>query len=161
MQRDVTASVLLGDRRVGTLGYHKGNTWFDYEDLSADHPVLGQGFERDPRRRRKASGAVPEWFAGLLPEPGSGLRQLVASSLGKKRIHDFVLLCHVGGDLPGAVCVVPDTPLEKLPDHELREECRHEHALKFSFAGVQPKFSMRYEGKALVLPATGQGGDWW
>ena len=52
MQRDVTASVFLGDRRVGVLGYHDGNTWFEYTDLSPDHPVLGQGFERDPRKRQ-------------------------------------------------------------------------------------------------------------
>ena len=30
----------------------------------------------------------------------------------------------------------------------------------FSLAGVQPKFSMRHDGKALALPATGKGGDW-
>jgi serine/threonine-protein kinase HipA len=160
MQRDVTASVHLGERHVGVLGYHKGNTWFDYTDLSADHPVLGQGFERDPRKRRSGSGSVPEWFANLLPEVGSGLRQLVATELNKKKLHDFVLLCHLGDDLPGGVRVVPDVPLDGLPDHEGTEDCRHEHALRFSLAGVQPKFSMRYEDKALVLPATGSGGDW-
>lgn len=160
MQRDVTASVFLGDRRVGVLGYHDGNTWFEYTDLSPDHPVLGQGFERDPRKRRTASGSVPEWFANLLPEPGSGLRQLVATALDKKRIHDFVLLSHLGDDLPGSVRVAPDSPLDGLPEHEASEAHRHEHALRFSLAGVQPKFSMRYEGKALVVPASGSGGDW-
>ncbi|MGW3400423.1 type II toxin-antitoxin system HipA family toxin [Streptomyces zhihengii] len=160
MQRDVTASVFLRDRRVGALGYHKGNTWFEYTDLSPLHPVLGQGFERDPRKRRSGSGSLPEWFSNLLPERGSGLRQLVASDLGRSRIHDFVLLCHLGEDLPGAVRVVPDAPLDGLPDHEPADSCEHEHTLRFSLAGVQPKFSMRYEGKALVVPATGRGGDW-
>ncbi|WP_327417339.1 type II toxin-antitoxin system HipA family toxin [Streptomyces sp. NBC_01233] len=160
MQRDVTATVFLGDRRIGVLGYHKGNTWFEYTDLTAVHPVFGQGFERDPRKRRTASGSVPEWFANLLPEQGSGLRRLVATELGKQRIHDFVLLNHLGEDLPGAVRVVPDTPLDGLPDHDQPEMCSHDHALRFSLAGVQPKFSMRFEGKALVLPTTGSGGDW-
>ncbi|QKW08841.1 type II toxin-antitoxin system HipA family toxin [Streptomyces sp. NA04227] len=162
MQSDVTASVFLRDRRVGVLGYHKGNTWFEYTDLSVDHPVLGQGFERDPRKRRTGSGSAPEWFANLLPEPGSGLRQLVATELGRRSVHDFVLLCHLGEDLPGAVRVVPDAKLDGLPDHEStdRRAPDHEHALRFSLAGVQPKFSMRYEGKALVLPASGSGGDW-
>ncbi|MFV2196693.1 type II toxin-antitoxin system HipA family toxin [Nocardiopsis sp. LOL_012] len=159
-QTDTTAQVYLGSRRVGTLGYRLGNTWFDYEDLDPDHPVLGQGFERDPRKQRTASGSVPEWFAGLLPETGSGLRQLVAASLGKKKIHDFVLLCHAGEDLPGAVRVVPDSVLDDLPEHDGTREHRNEGDLRFSFAGVQPKFSMRFEGKALVLPATGKGGDW-
>ncbi|MEV0782134.1 type II toxin-antitoxin system HipA family toxin [Streptomyces sp. NPDC050423] len=160
MQRDVTASVLLEDRRVGTLGYHDGNTWFDYTDLSPRHPVLGQGFEQNPLKRRSGSGSVPEWFANLLPEPGSGLRQMIATELSKKKLHDFLLLSHLGEDLPGAVRVIPDVPLDDLPDHEPADVCTHEHALRFSLAGVQPKFSMRYEGKALVLPATGSGGDW-
>ncbi|MDX3691962.1 HipA domain-containing protein [Streptomyces europaeiscabiei] len=160
MQRDVTASVFLSERRIGVLGYHDGNTWFEYQDLSADHLVLGQGFERDPRKRRTASGSVPEWFANLLPETGSGLRQQIARELGKQKIHDFVLLSHLGDDLPGAVRVVPDVPLHGLPDHTSVDDCAHDHALRFSLAGVQPKFSMRYEGKALVLPATGIGGDW-
>ncbi|MEV5955093.1 type II toxin-antitoxin system HipA family toxin [Streptomyces sp. NPDC051987] len=160
MQPDVTASVFLNERQVGILGYHKGNTWFDYTDLSPDHPVLGQGFEQDPLKRRSGSGSVPEWFANLLPEVGSGLRQLVATELDKRRLHDFALLCHLGEDLPGAVRVVPDASLDGLPDHESVDECSHDHALRFSLAGVQPKFSMRHEGKALVLPATGSGGDW-
>lgn len=152
--------MLLDERPVGVLGYHGGNTWFEYTDLSPDHPVLGQGFERDPTKRRSASGGVPEWFANLLPEPGSGLRQLVATALGKKRIHDFVLISQLGEDLPGAVRVVPDEPLDGLPEHESSTADHREHALRFSLAGVQPKFSMRYEGKALVLPASGSGGDW-
>ncbi|MER6524510.1 type II toxin-antitoxin system HipA family toxin [Streptomyces sp. NPDC001508] len=160
MQPDVTASVFLDERRVGVLGYHKGNTWFDYTDLSPDHPVLGQTFEQDPRKRRSGSGSVPEWFANLLPEVGSGLRQLVATEVGKRRLHDFALLCHLGEDLPGAVRVVPDVSLDGLPDHEAEDECGHDHGLRFSLAGVQPKFSMRHEGKALVLPATGSGGNW-
>lgn len=160
VQRDATATVYLGDRIVGTLGYHAGNTWFEYTDLMPGHPVLGQGFERDPLKRRTASGSVPEWFANLLPEQGSGLRQLVAAELERKSIHDFSLLCYLGDDLPGAVRVVADVDLTDLPDPHAEDECNHDHSLRFSLAGVQPKFSMRYEGKALVLPATGSGGDW-
>jgi serine/threonine-protein kinase HipA len=160
VQRNATATVFLNDRRVGVLGYHAGNTWFEYTDLVPEHPVLGQGFERNPLKRRTASGSIPEWFANLLPETGSGLRQLVASELGKKTVHDFALICYLGEDLPGAVRVVPDADLSDLPDHEAEEKCEHDHSLRFSLAGVQPKFSVRHDGKALVLPATGTGGDW-
>ena len=157
--REATAGVYLDDRRVGTLGYVGGNTWFSYEDTDPDHPVLGQAFEADPARRRTASGGVPEWFANLLPEPGSGLRELVARDLGRKRLHDFPLLVHLGDDLPGAVRVRPEGDVHDIP--ELPDEDRiHDHPLRFSLAGVQPKFSMRHEGKGLVLPATGQGGNW-
>jgi serine/threonine-protein kinase HipA len=160
MPRDAMAGVYLGDRRVGTLGYRDGNTWFGYEDTAADHPVLGQAFEIDPDHRRTASGRVPEWFANLLPEPGSGLRELIARELGVKRLHDFVLLLRLGADLPGAVRVVLEEDPGEIPELPDDTTCAHDHPLRFSLAGVQPKFSMRYEGKGLVLPVSGQGGDW-
>lgn len=159
MSREATAGVYLDERRVGTLGYVDGNTWFSYEDTDPDHPVLGQAFEVDPYHRRTASGGVPEWFANLLPEPGSGLRELVARDLGRKRLHDFPLLVHLGDDLPGAVRVRPEGEVRGIPELP-DEDLIHDHPLRFSLAGVQPKFSMRHEGKGLVLPVTGQGGDW-
>ncbi|MFJ6214756.1 type II toxin-antitoxin system HipA family toxin [Streptomyces sp. NPDC092296] len=158
--QDAAATVFLNDRRVGVLGFHGGNTWFDYTDLAPDHPVLGQGFQRDPRKRRTASGSVPEWFSNLLPEPGSGLRRLVATELGRTSVHDFLLLTHLGEDLPGAVRVIVDGDLSAIPELRDAEECTHDHPLRFSLAGAQPKFSMAEDGKAMVLPATGQGGDW-
>ncbi len=160
MPHDPTAGVYLADRRVGTLGYHDGSTWFDYEDTAVDHPVLGQAFENDPEHRRTASGCAPEWFANLLPEPGSGLREIIARDLGRKRVHDFLLLVHLGEDLPGAVRVRAEGESSEIAELSEDAQRAHDHPLRFSLAGVQPKFSMRYEGKGLVLPATGLGGDW-
>jgi serine/threonine-protein kinase HipA len=160
MPHEATAGVYLGRWRVGVLGYRDGDTWFDYEDVEPGHPVLGQAFEVDPSHRRTASGSVPEWFANLLPEPGSGLRELVARELGRKRVHDFTLLLHLGEDLPGAVRVQREGNGRDIPELAGTDQRVHDHPLRFSLAGVQPKFSMRYDGKALVLPVTGQGGDW-
>lgn len=156
----VTAGVFLADRRVGTLGYREGNTWFDYEDLGLDHPVLGQAFESDPSRRRNASGSVPEWFANLLPEPGSGLRTMIGRELGRANPHDFQLLTFLGHDLPGAVRVVAESDLGDIPELADRTAPDVNQPIRFSLAGVQAKFSMRWEGKGLVLPMSGQGGDW-
>lgn len=161
MSREAFAVVALEERRVGLLGYQDGNTWFDYEDRAPDHPVLGQAFELAPERRRSASGSVPEWFANLLPEEGSGLRRLVAADLGRSRIHDFHLLTYLGGDLPGAVRVFPLSDIPDAPEPpESSGECADDHLLRFSLAGVQPKFSMYGAGKGLTLPASGAGGDW-
>jgi serine/threonine-protein kinase HipA len=160
MPRDAVAGVYLGDRRVGTLGYQGGNTWFGYEDTVPDHPVLGQAFEIDPDHRRTASGRASEWFANLLPEPGSGLRELIAREIAVNRLHDFVLLVHLGADLPGAVRVLLEENPGEIPELPDDDASSHDHPLRFSLAGVQPKFSMRHEGKGLVLPASGQGGDW-
>lgn len=152
--RKATAGIYLGERRVGTLGYHDGNTWFTYDDRDPGHPVLGQAFEADPDHRRTASGSVPEWFANLLPEPGSGLRGLVGRELGRVNLHDFQVLMFSGEDLPGAVRVVPE-----LTDTESARDDPGTR-IRFSLAGVQAKFSMRWHGKGLVLPMGGAGGDW-
>lgn len=157
---DAFAGVYLSQRRVGTLGYKDGNTWFDYEDRDPSHPVLGQGFESDPNRRRNASGRLPEWFANLLPEPESGLRNLIGQELGQTNPHDFRVITYLGDDLPGAVRVRPDIDLERIPELAKRNEARVDHQIRFSLAGIQPKFSMRREGKGMVLPASGQNGNW-
>ncbi len=158
--RNATVAVYLGDRHVGTLSYSEGNTWFDYEDRVFDHPVLGQAFEGDPGRRRTASGSVPEWFANLLPEPGSGLRGIIGRELGRSNPHDFQILTFLGEDLPGAVRIVPDSDLGEIPELARHVAGGLNQRVRFSLAGVQAKFSMRWEGKGLVLPMSGKGGDW-
>jgi serine/threonine-protein kinase HipA len=160
MSRQATADVFLGDRRVGTLGYLDGNTWFDYEDRDPVHPVLGQGFEVAPDRRRKGSGGLPEWFVNLLPERESGLRSLIGRELGRANPHDFEVIVYLGEDLPGAVRVVLASGDMEIPDFGATEEGAEAGKIRFSLAGVQPKFSMRWAGKGLVLPLSGRGGDW-
>lgn len=65
----------------------------------------------------------------------------------------------LGEDLPGNVRVVPESDVAAIPDSgaRFRDEAGQ---VRFSLAGVQAKFSMRWEGKGLVLPMSGQGGDW-
>lgn len=160
MTNEATAGVFLADRRVGTLGYADGNTWFDYADRALEHPVLGQAFEIAPDRRRTGSGGLPEWFANLLPERGSGLRSIIGRELGRTNPHDFQVISYLGEDLPGAVRVVPDSGGISVPEPALGKSATEYGAIRFSLAGVQAKFSMRWEGKGLVLPVSGQGGDW-
>jgi serine/threonine-protein kinase HipA len=160
MPNVTTASVLLNERRVGTLGYRDGSTWFEYEDRDPIHPVLGQAFELAPERRRTASGRLPAWFANLLPEPGSGLRRIIGREIGRENPHDFQVIRFIGEDLPGAVQVVPDSDSTEIPELKENPSGDEAHTVRFSLAGVQMKFSMRWEGKALVLPMSGQGGNW-
>jgi serine/threonine-protein kinase HipA len=160
MPNSAQAGVYLDSRRVGTLYYLDGNTRFDYEDRDPMHPVLGQGFETFPDRPRNASGRLPEWFANLLPEEGSGLRQLIGRELGRDNPHEFQIITYIGEDLPGAVRVLPESDLARIPELAERPERSNDYQIRFSLAGVQEKFSMRWEGKGLVLPMSGQGGNW-
>ncbi|MGH6657667.1 MAG: type II toxin-antitoxin system HipA family toxin [Actinocrinis sp.] len=155
------ASILLADRHVGTMYYHGRETRFEYTDLDPRHPILGQSFETDPTRRRRARNGLPTWFANLLPEPGSGLRLLLEADMGEQRVHDFRLLVHIGADLPGAVRVVPGEGCELVPaddDEPRRAQTSATGGLRFSLAGVQRKLSMVRQGRSLTLRAHGQDG---
>jgi serine/threonine-protein kinase HipA len=160
MPNSAQAGVYLNLRRVGTLGYLDGRTWFDYEDRDPMHPVLGQRFEAFPDRRRNAISRLPEWFANLLPEEGSGLRQMIGRELGRDNPHEFQVITYLGEDLPGAVRVIPESDLARIPELAERHEGSHDYQIRFSLAGAQEKFSMRWEGKGLVLPMNGRGGNW-
>jgi serine/threonine-protein kinase HipA len=160
MQNSALAGVFLSGRRVGTLGYRDGSTWFEYEDRDPQHPILGQCFEENPDRRRTGSGTIPAWFANLLPERDSGLRRLIAEELGREKPHDFQVLIFLGEDLPGAVRVIPESNLADIPELAERDESPQDFQIRFSLAGVQPKFSMLQDHKGLVLPTSGRGGDW-
>lgn len=102
---------------------------------------------------------VPAFFANLLHE--GPLRQLVAAAAGVPPDDELRLLAHVGDDLPGAVRlhVLDDAghPAAPAPDPPAGEPSA---GLRFSLAGVQLKFSAVREGRNLVLPASGRGGDW-
>ena len=53
--------------------------------------------------KRARHGALPPWFANLLPE--GALREMVEREMGAGPHSDFDMLARLGGDLPGAVVV--------------------------------------------------------
>ena len=116
MHREITAGVFLGERRAGTLTFADEITRFDYTDVEPGHPVLGQAFEDEPGRRRVTRIDVPAWFANLLPEAESPLRQMVAHQYGLSAVRSFPMLLALGGDLSGAVEVRPDVDTSSLVD---------------------------------------------
>lgn len=102
------------------------------------------------------NGSLPPWFSGLLPE--GALRELVMAEMGPGDHDQFDLLTRLGGDLPGAVLVVPETgppasagplKLERLHGFETPLP---EGLVKFSLAGVQLKFAVTPEGDRLTAP---------
>ncbi|MDQ0507348.1 type II toxin-antitoxin system HipA family toxin [Xanthobacter agilis] len=107
-------------------------------------------------------GHLPPWFAGLLPE--GALRDLVMAEMGPGDHDQFDLLTRLGGDLPGAVLIAPETDaatsagplhLERIHGLELPQP---EGVVKFSLAGVQLKFSATPAGERLTAPArAGEG----
>ena len=160
--------VWLQSRRVGTITNLSGDyNLFSFEEEYLEdetRPVLSQAFigvggnviARVPRTHRIA----PPFFANLLPEDGSFLRALVARRYQIKSSRDFPYLHVLGRDLPGALVIDPVGPTR--PDDPGFEETRlpTERPLRFSLAGVQPKFSASMAGKRLTIPIDGTGGSW-
>mgnify|MGYP001270338677 CR=1 FL=1 len=125
-------------------------------------PVLGQQFEDDDGRKpRYARTRLPSWFANLLPE--GGLRQLMERHHGHQ---EFELLARLGQDLTGAVRAteVSHENAEVVPTEVLAESGTNDAVQRdvwhFSLAGEQMKFSASQSDRGMVIPVSGQGGNW-
>lgn len=134
-------------------------------------PALGQYFEDDLSRTYTGKrGALPPWFANLVPE--GALRALLCRSLQLPQDADLPILVAVGRDLPGAAEIIPaeiaiehdgiaqEDP-EQLDTADLKgpsEEAKL--VLRFSLPGVQMKFSVLKDSETITLPAHGRLGDW-
>jgi serine/threonine-protein kinase HipA len=165
-------------RHVGTLSRSSDRaTAFVVDETylrDPDRPILSLGWmvpgDEEATRSRLAArgdkiglhGHLPPWFAGLLPE--GALRDLVMAEMGPGDHDQFDLLTRLGGDLPGAVLIAPETatPASAGPLHLERvhglELPQPEGVVKFSLAGIQLKFSATPAGDRLTAPArAGQG----
>ena len=108
-------------------------------------------------------GFLPPWFAGLLPE--GALRELVTVEMGPGDHDSFDLITRLGGDLPGAVLVIPDNADAPDSAGPLRwdrvaglQVPLPDGVVKFSLAGVQLKFAALADGDRFTAPArAGEG----
>jgi serine/threonine-protein kinase HipA len=117
----------------------------------------------DRRDKIGLHGYLPPWFQGLLPE--GALRDLVVAEMGPGDHDSFDVILRLGGDLPGAVLVIPDNdeapasagPLQWERVAGLKAPVP-KGAVKFSLAGVQLKFTATAEGERLTAPVhSGEG----
>lgn len=154
---------------VGTL-YQRGDyTRFSLHPSYTEdpaRPVLGLVFEQDLDRVHAAALRLPPWFSNLLPE---GLqRSWIARQRDVSEQREMELLGEVGGDLPGAVTVLPipgnlvGGTVEVLPTPQVAPALDEgvDPRGRFSLAGVQLKLSMVAAGDRLVIPMGGTLGDW-
>lgn len=165
---EASHAVVLHDRRIGSILQRGDVARFVFAEGYWDDPgrdVLGLWFEDDPRRSPKAASRLPPWFSNLLPE--GPLRDWIARDQGVSAQRELQLLLRIGGDLPGAVQVIPaetDGPFDPslLADSQLVSATLkpEENRWKFSLAGVGLKFSMTKKNQRLTMPASGALGDW-
>ncbi|UOA20487.1 Serine/threonine-protein kinase toxin HipA (plasmid) [Sulfitobacter indolifex] len=164
-------NVNLYGEPIGTLTNIGGDrTIFAFTDAyieNPDRPTLGLAFKDEfgelftdfrPYQKR-----VMPFFSNLLPE--GHLRKYLAEQVGVNPECEFYLLGALGQDLPGAITITPFDGDAWPPyaaagagDHN---DNQREHALRFSLAGVQLKFSAVMEASGgLTIPASGVGGSW-
>lgn len=163
--------ILLYGKPIGTLTRLSGDrTLFAFnEDYIADEtrPTLGLGFKDNFGQLitdfNPVQTRVMPFFSNLLPE--GHMRTYLADRAGVNPEREFFLLWVLGKDLPGAITVQPANSEAWPPDANdasaNTDEDPQEHALRFSLAGVQLKFSAVNEASGgLTIPAKGVGGGW-
>jgi serine/threonine-protein kinase HipA len=157
----------LTQDRHGELGFAYASEWLDDAlalPLSASLPKRAEPFSRRECR---------PFFGGLLPEEGQ--RDAAAQALGVSRSNDFALLDRLGGDVAGALQILPpgETPTAPALDHRptplddaglirvldtlpVRPLLAGEAGLRLSLAGAQSKVPVALVDGAVALPAPGQ-----
>jgi len=159
LKRVETAVVLKSGKRAGTLRRERGGTVFSY-DSNYDGPSVAFTLPRAGGPVHTGAGAVPAFFAGLLPEGRrlSVLRRAVKTSADD----ELSLLLAVGHDTIGDVQVVPEhgppvvpppavqpADLERATFHELHARVLSgEPVDQVGLPGVQDKLS----GGMIALP---------
>jgi serine/threonine-protein kinase HipA len=153
----------LRQDRHGDLGFAYASDWLSQVEarpLSASLPLRTEAFSRRECR---------PFFGGLLPEEGQ--RDAAAKVLGVSRANDFALLDRLGGDVAGALQLLPPDEahvaypaefhpvplggqellhiLDQLP---LRPLLAGEEGLRLSLAGAQSKLPVVLVNGAIALP---------
>jgi serine/threonine-protein kinase HipA len=160
------AAVLKAGRRVAHLMREPTGVVFAYEP-NYDGPAVATTLPVGGAPVRHAGGALPPFFAGLLPEGRrlTAIRQAVKTSADD----ELSLLLVVGGDLVGDVSVLPDGDSSPFPATEVAGSLDDivfrelfERAVgpsiadRAGLAGVQDKVS----GRMIALPVAYDDAAW-
>lgn len=157
----------LTQNQHGELGFAYSADWLEHPQapaLSASLPKRTESFTRRECR---------PFFGGLLPEESQ--RDAAAQALGVSRGNDFALLDRLGGDVAGALQLLPPDATPSAPAPELRPTplddaglirvldalpirplLAGEDGLRLSLAGAQSKVPVVLVDGAVALPAHGQ-----
>ncbi len=162
-------------RQVGVLSQNEhGDLSFAYTDVWASDPKTSPLSASLPKREKPfGRRECRPFFAGLLPDEGQ--RESAAKALGVSKANDFALLDELGGDVAGALMLLPEgiphpdshrtappthldeirlvAMLDELPKRPL---LAGQYGLRLSLAGAQSKVPVVLHAGAVALPAPGQ-----
>lgn len=161
-------------RAAGTLHLDKnGDMEFTYApEWLADPLALALSFSLPKRAEPFGRRACQPFFGGMLPEEGQ--RDAIARALGVSAGNEFRLLELLGGEVAGALTLLPEgeTPappsdgapdvlsdarlLQLLDNLPLRPMLAGEGGLRLSLAGAQSKLPVLVADGRIALPAPGR-----
>jgi serine/threonine-protein kinase HipA len=150
-----------------------GETLFAYDAAwLADPKAPALSFSLPKQAESFKRSEVQAFFGGILPEEGQ--RTAIARALGVSADNEFRLLEYLGGEVAGALTLLPegetpaspsdaapklldDDALVQLLDHlPLRPMLAGEDGLRLSLAGAQSKLPVLLIDGQIALPAPGQ-----
>jgi serine/threonine-protein kinase HipA len=167
-------SVWWDGRVAGSLHLDQhGDMEFTYApEWLADAKAPALSFSLPKRAKGYGRRECQAFFGGILPEEGQ--RHAIARALGVSAENEFRLLEHLGGEVAGALMLLPDGSasqprsegapdilsddkllalLERLP---VRPMLAGEGGLRLSLAGAQSKLPVLLIDGQIALPAPGQ-----
>jgi serine/threonine-protein kinase HipA len=133
-----TADVYKGDGLVGALTRSSGDVEFTYSPLylEGEGPAIASSLLRRAAPYRRSGGAVPPFFAGLLPE---GARLVAVVRADKTSADDELsLLLAVGSDTVGDVRIVPHGEAPDSQQNDLPSDPRQIRFADLLRATVDP-----------------------
>ena len=160
----ITGCLYLGPG--GDMQFAYDPAWL--EDDTAPALSFSLPKQAEPYNRR----ACLPFFGGILPEEGQ--RTAIARALGISADNEFRLLEHLGGEVAGALSLLPEGELPPSPsdaaprlldeasliqllDHlPMRPMLAGEDGLRLSLAGAQSKLPVLLIDGQIALPAPGQ-----
>jgi serine/threonine-protein kinase HipA len=157
----------LTQDRHGEFGFVYSPIWLAHEANSSISASLPKRIEPFTRRECRP------FFGGLLPEQSQ--REIAAQALGVSAANDYALLDKLGGDVAGALQLLPQGQQPRPTPRVFRPQLLDEAALlgvlnalptrpllagasglRLSLAGAQSKVPIVLVGKAVALPDVDQ-----
>ena len=160
----VTGCLYLGPD--GDTQFAYGAAWLE------DAKALALSFSLPKQAETFNRRACQAFFGGILPEEGQ--RTAIARALGVSADNEFRLLEYLGGEIAGALTLLPEGEIPALPsaaapklldddslvrllDHlPMRPMLAGEDGLRLSLAGAQSKLPVLVINGQIALPAPGQ-----
>lgn len=160
--------------RVGNLARNgEGTMLFRYDDEWLADPAFRSISASLPRQEGAFTRAQTRpFFAGLLPDEGQ--REAAARAAGVSRQNDYALLDALGGDVAGALVILPEAEAVPAPSAAAPEALDQDalaalleelprrpflvgdEGIRMSLAGAQPKLPVILVDGAPALPPPGQ-----